>query len=457
MGELTELLARMRAFYRSGATRPIAARVAALRRLKQAIREAEPAIRAAMYGDFGKCGFDAFATELLMVYEEIDAAVKGLRRWSRPRRVAPGLVNFPARARVIPEPLGTALILSPWNYPFLLAVGPLVGAVAAGNCVVLKPSAKTPRTATEISRILGKCFPGEWVSACQGGHDLSDALLAQRFDLIFFTGSAAVGRRVLERAAQHLTPVILELGGKSPCIVDASADPERAARRIAWGKFTNAGQTCVAPDYVLAHRSVLQPLVTALCRQVQSRYYDGEGLSPDYPRIITADNYDRLMSYLAAGRAACGGWGERESLRIAPTILIDVKPDSAVMLEEIFGPILPVLPFDALDEALAFVNERPKPLALYAFGEDQRVVARILAQTSSGGGCVNDTLMHIAAPSLPFGGVGESGMGKYHGRYSFDAFSNLRCVLFKGKRELSLRYPPHAPQQVERMRRLLRQ
>ncbi len=289
MGELTELLARMRAFYRSGATRPIAARVAALRRLKQAIREAEPAIRAAMYGDFGKCGFDAFATELLMVYEEIDAAVKGLRRWSRPRRAAPGLVNFPARARVIPEPLGTALILSPWNYPFLLAVGPLVGAVAAGNCVVLKPSAKTPRTATEISRILGKCFPGEWVSACQGGHDLSDALLAQRFDLIFFTGSAAVGRRVLERAAQHLTPVILELGGKSPCIVDACPRIRNAPPGASPGaSLPMRAKPALRADYVLAHRSVLQPLVTAALPASPKPLLRWRGLvaglSPDHHR-----------------------------------------------------------------------------------------------------------------------------------------------------------------------------
>lgn len=451
-----ELLNRLKAYFSSGQTLEIEIRLLYLKKLKAAVLRHEQDILDALYEDFGKCAFDTFSTEVFQVLEEIDAFLRHLKGWTRPKRVFPGAVHFPAVGRIYKQPYGVVLVISPWNYPFMLAMAPLVGAVAAGNCVILKPSAQTPRTAEVIEMIVKETFPSDYVSVCCGGHEQSDRLLALPFDFIFFTGSPGVGKHIMKCAAEHLTPVVLELGGKSPCIVDATADLDKAAKRIVWGKFINAGQTCVAPDYLLVQQSVKAELIARMKHYIETFYYQDGKLSDDFPRIISERHFERLSALQNCGKVVCGGTFDRESLRIAPAILEGVSPDSAVMEEEVFGPLLSVMEYETLDQAIAFVSARPKPLALYYFSRDRRSIRQMLKYTSSGGGCINDTIMHVASEKLPFGGVGNSGMGKYHGRYSFDTFSNTRSILHKSpKREIGLKYPPHEKGKVVRMKKML--
>jgi aldehyde dehydrogenase (NAD+) len=434
---------RQRAFFQAGATRSVEFRRAQLERLAGALARHEGALLSALQADLGKSPGQGYASEFGLVQMEIRHALRNLRRWAAPQRRRTPWFVAPARGWVQSEPFGVALILGPWNYPVQLLLAPLVSAIAAGNCAVLKPSELAPRTAEAITELIRDCFDEESVAVVTGGADVAEALLRQRFDKIFFTGSTRVGRLVMAAAAKHLTPVTLELGGKCPAIVCADAPVALAARRIAWGKFMNAGQTCVAPDFVLVSRHAREPFVTAMKQALQEFYGDAPEGCRDYGRIVNQAHFERLVHYLRDGKAVHGGRHEAKDLFIAPTILTDVSPDAAVMQEEIFGPILPVLEFDTLDEALALLRDRPTPLALYAFTRDSATEARLLANARSGGACVNDVVSHMIGAGLPFGGLGESGMGAYHGRAGFEAFSHPRAVLRRATwLDTPFRYPP---------------
>ena len=434
----------LRAFYDSGATRSFFARKAALEGLLSGVIRHEEALLRAMEEDLGKSRFEGYMTEVGLVRDEICFQLKHLKKWMHPRRVPTPLTQFHAVSREVPEPYGLVLVMAPWNYPFQLALDPLVGALAAGNCVALKPSTTSARTCRLIGNILGEIFPPDYVSVFDGDHAQTAELLEYRFDHIFFTGGAAFGRTVMEKAAAHLTPVTLELGGKSPCVVDRTADLDTAARKIAWGKLLNAGQTCIAPDYLLVHRDVKEELLEKF-RRYAMHFYGGDfRRSAAYPRIISDRAFTRLQSYIdTAERIVWGGEYDASERFIAPTLIDSPDPGSPLMQEEIFGPILPVMTFDDTESAADFINAREKPLALYYFGRKADGL-RLIGRTASGGACINDTIIHIANPRLPFGGTGDSGMGRYHGRFSFDTFSNLRAVAVSRRRtDLPLRYPPY--------------
>jgi len=391
------------------------------------------------------------------VLDEIRFARRRLRRWASPKRVRTPLVHFPAASVIYPEPFGVSLVVAPWNYPFQLAVAPLAAAVAAGNCVVVKPSEFSWRTASTLAGIVGRAFDPAHVAVVQGDAEVSRALLDERFDKIFFTGSTRVGKIVMAAAARQLTPVTLELGGKSPCIVAADANMTTAARRIAWGKFLNAGQTCVAPDYLLVHESVKEPLIEAIEASVKAFFGANPRQSPDYPRIINEDHFKRLTGLLRSGRILMGGVSDAEDRYIAPTVVDRVGWNDPVMEEEIFGPLLPVLSFSTLDEAVTSVNRRPKPLALYYFGKGSAGRQQVIDQISFGGGCINDVLLHLATPHLPFGGIGQSGMGSYHGKAGFDAFSHFKSILKRTAfPDAPLRYPPFSQWKMRLIKLLLR-
>ena len=441
--DFTASVQRQRAFFQTGATRPLEFRRAQLERLASALERCESALLSALQADLRKSPFQGYATEAGLVRMELRHALRQLRRWAAPSRRGTPWFVAPARGWVQREPLGVALILGPWNYPVQLLLTPLVSAIAAGNCAVLKPSELAPRTAEAIAALLRDCFEEQFVCVATGGADVAEALLAERFDKIFFTGSTRVGRVVMAAAAKHLTPVTLELGGKCPAIVCADAAVELAARRIAWGKFMNAGQTCVAPDFVLVNRDVRERFVAALGKSLAEFYGVDARASADYGRIINAGHFERLLNFLKDGTVAQGGALDAKDLFIAPTILTGVSPDAPAMQEEIFGPILPVIDFDTLDGALALLRERPTPLALYLFTRDRGTERRVLAEARSGGVCVNDVVSQMIGTGLPFGGLGESGMGAYHGHAGFEAFSHPRAVLRRATwLDLPFRYPP---------------
>ncbi len=441
------LIARQRQFFLTGATRPQAYRQDQLRRLQTAIESQEAALLDALCADLRKPPQEAYTSEIGFVLSDIRHALKHLPAWMKPQRRRLPLLAWPGRAAVHPEPFGVALIIGPWNYPFQLLFSPLVGAIAAGNCAVLKPSEFAPHTAAVITQLIADTFPPEYLAVVEGDRQVAEALLREKFDTIFFTGSTTVGRAVMAAAAKHLTPVTLELGGKSPVIVCADAPLDVTARRIAWGKFMNAGQTCVAPDFVLVDRRIRQSLVDALHRAVREFYGDDPQQSPDYGRIINRRHFDRLSAFVP---------GDATGLYIPPMILTDVAWDAPVMEEEIFGPILPVLDFDALDEVLAKLRDRPTPLALYLFTNDRATQERVVAGTRSGGVCINDTVVHITGKELPFGGLGESGLGAYHGKASFDCFSHRRSVVRRATLlDFRFRYPP-PKLSLARLRKLYR-
>lgn len=441
--DFTPLIARQRTHFQSGATLPQEFRRAQLRKLLTLLEAHQGDLLAALQRDLRKSPQEAYTSELGFVLSEIRYALRHLAKWMKPARCRAPLLAWPARGSIRPEPYGLALIIGPWNYPLQLLLAPLVGAIAAGNCVVLKPSEFAPETAGVIGRIIGTAFSEEFIAVVQGEQATAEALLQQRFDTIFFTGSTATGRAVMTAAARHLTPVTLELGGKCPCIVAADAPLALTARRIVWGKFMNAGQTCVAPDHVLVDQRVAGAFLAAAKQALRDFYGADPQQSPDYGRIINRRHFDRLSRYLGDGEMAHGGRIDADDLYMEPTVLTDVSWASPVMQEEIFGPILPVLEFSGLDEVLAKLRERPTPLALYLFSADRAVQERVLVGSRSGGVCLNDTVTQILGKELPFGGLGESGMGAYHGRASFDCFTHRRSVL---RRSLALdppfRYPP---------------
>jgi len=441
---MAAIVQQQRDFFRTGKTKDLKFRIQQLQILRQAIVDHQPEILAALQADLGKPQFEAYATEI-SVLREIDYALRHIRRWAKPRRVSVGFDQFPAAASIQPEPLGVVLIIAPWNYPFQLLIWPLVGAIAAGNCALLKPSELAPHTSSVISKLIGQVFDPAYIAAIEGGAETSQALLDEPLDHIFFTGGTAIGKIVMAAAAKHLTPVTLELGGKSPCIVDTEVQLEYTAKRIVWGKFLNCGQTCIAPDYLLVDRHIKPALIDALQAAITEFYGGNPAESPDYGRLLSTRHFDRLEPLLHSGRLVAGGKTSRDDRYIAPTLLDQVTWSDAVMQEEIFGPILPVLEYEEIEEAIEQINARPKPLALYFFSRNPALQQRILQATASGGVCINDTVMQVGVPELPFGGVGASGMGSYHGKASFDTFTHYKSVLSKSFRlDLKWRYPPYA-------------
>jgi aldehyde dehydrogenase (NAD+) len=441
---LKQALQQQQAFFATGQTKDVGYRKAMLQRLANAVVQEQDTISQALATDFHKPAFETYATETAIVLSEIKFILKYLDKWAKPRKVKPSLLNFPSKDFIYAEPYGVSLVMGAWNYPFQLTLSPLIGSMAAGGCTILKPSELTPATSQLIAELIKKHFPPEYITVVQGGPEVSQALLQLSFDKIFFTGSTAVGKLVAQAAASQLIPVTLELGGKSPCLVDETANLQVAAQRIVWGKFLNAGQTCVAPDYVLVQENVKGQLLEQLKKAILQFYTPNPQQSPDYARIINDRHFERLQKLLQQGTIFHGGQTDAQQRYVAPTLLTDVTWDQPVMQEEIFGPLLPVLTFKTLPEALHQINQREKPLALYFFSSDRAAQEMVLAQTSSGGACINDTLSHLANPHLPFGGVGASGQGNYHGKASFEAFSHQKSVLKKSFwPEVNLRYPPY--------------
>lgn len=440
---ISALAAAQKTYFRSGATLPEAFRRTMLRRLDAALANWEKRLCDALWTDLHKSPEEAFLTEISIVRGEIRSHLGHLGKWMRPEPRPTPLKLLPSKSRIVSEPLGQALIVAPWNYPVQLLLNPLVGAISAGCTALLKPSPYTPHVAKTIEGLISEIFDEQYVAVVQGDREVNTLLFGMRWDAIFFTGSPALGRIVMAAAAKNLTPVVLELGGKSPCIVDRGANIEVAARRIAWGKTLNAGQTCIAPDYLLIHRPLQEPFTEAFARALQRLHGDDAQQSPHYVRLVNDRAFERVAGYLAQGKVLIGGRTDAADRYIEPTLLAEVDPASPVMQEEIFGPVLPMLPFDDIGEAVALVNDREKPLALYYFGPE-KAGREVLLRTSSGGACLNDVIMQIANDRLPFGGVGNSGMGRYHGRDSFDAFSHRRGVVESPARfDLPFRYPPY--------------
>ena len=430
-------------YFQSGATLPLEFRLAQLRSLYRGIKRFEPQILEALRSDLGKSAEESYMSEIGMCLTEIRHTARHLREWSRPQRVPTPLMHFPGSSRIVREPRGVCLIIAPWNYPFLLAVGPMISAIAAGNCVTLKPSEYAPATAAVLEKMLDVCFEERFCRTVTGGAEVSAAETARPYDMIFFTGSTAVGRKVMAAAAQNLTPVVLELGGKSPCIVDETADLPVAAARIIWGKCLNSGQTCVAPDYVLVARSRKDALIREMEKAICRFYGEDPCEYSAYPRIVNERHFDRLAAMLPEDPAV-GGRVDRESLKIEPTLIETTLNDqSPLMTEEIFGPLLPIVPYDNIHEALGYILSRPRPLALYLFSRNRKLQRRVVETIPFGGGCINDTISHITTPYLPFGGTGDSGMGAYHGRCGYETFTHAKSILSKPFRpDLPVRYPP---------------
>ena len=439
-----DIVQRQRQFFRTGATLPVSFRREMLQRLLDAVNRREAEIGAALAADLGKSGYESFMCETGLVRGEISWMLRHTGRLARERTVPTPLAQFAARSFRKFSPYGNVLIMSPWNYPVLLTLDPLADAIAAGNTAVVKPSAYAPATSALLAKMVGELFPPEYVAVVTGGREENAALLEEKFDFIFFTGSQSVGREVLRHAAEHLTPTALELGGKSPCIVDETAKLALAARRIVFGKYLNCGQTCVAPDYILCHRDVKDQLVELICKEVRRQYGEEPLQNPDYGRIVNEKHFNRLLGLIDPAKTVLGGQSSPDTLQIAPTVLDGVTESDPVMGEEIFGPILPVLTFDRFEELYDRLSGGPKPLALYLFSQNRPRVREAAARFQFGGGCVNDVVIHLATSAMGFGGVGESGMGAYHGRAGFEAFSHCKSVVDKKTwMDLPMRYQPY--------------
>lgn len=443
MTDYNMVLESQRKYFRSGETKDVTFRIKQLVRMYQWINMNEEIIMYALKKDLNKSPFEAYATEIGIIKEELRYTIKNLKKWSKTKCVKTPITQFPAKSFIYQEPYGIVLIMSPWNYPFQLTIAPLIGAISGGNCAVLKPSAYSANTSAVICRMIKEVFSPSYVDVIQGGRVENEALLNQKFDYIFFTGSGDVGKIVLEKAAKNLTPVSLELGGKSPCIVDETADIKLAAKRIIWGKLLNAGQTCVCPDYILVHRDVKEKLIKQMERMICKMYGKDPINSPDYPKMINEKHFLRVKGLLEGESIVTGGNVNESTLQIAPTILDNITWNSPIMQEEIFGPILPILVFDALSDVVQWVNTKPKPLALYFFTKNKERENYVLSNISYGGGCINDTIVHLGTSHLPFGGIGASGMGAYHGKASFDTFSHGKSIMKKSLLiDIPLRYAP---------------
>jgi aldehyde dehydrogenase (NAD+) len=446
----------LRSTFESGATRPLAWRRRQLEQMNRMLAENEAEFLEALRTDLGKPEVEGYMTDLAFVASEVELMIKNLKKWNRPERVGTPIVTMPAKSQLIPEPLGVVLVIAPWNYPVQLLLVPAASAIAAGNCVVMKPSEVSSATSAVLARLVPKYMDPAAVAIVEGGVPETTELLAQRFDHIFYTGNGTVGRVVMAAAVANLTPVTLELGGKSPVIVDESANLRVAARRVAWGKWLNAGQTCVAPDYVMVAESKYDAFLEQLRIAIEEFYGSDPHLSDDYGRIVSPRHFDRLESLMAGGTPAVGGDTKSDERYIAPTVLVDVDLESQLISEEIFGPLLPIIPMASVAESISFINARPHPLALYVFAENRNVVDTVLARTTAGGVTVNGTIMHLTNPNLPFGGVGESGMGGYHGKSGVRLFQHLKPVLNRSTRmDPSLTYPPYTARKAKIFRRVL--
>jgi len=444
MNHFTEILQKQRTFFATGKTKEVNFRVESLKKMEKWICSHDENIMAALKADLNKPPFEAYATEVGTVLDELRFTLKHISSWNRPKRVMSNLKNFPSSGRIYSEPYGVTLIMSPWNYPFMLTITPVIAAISAGNCALVKPSAYSPATSSLIAGMVAELFNAGHVTVVEGGREENRMLLDECYDLIFFTGSTSVGKTVMQAAAQHLTPVILELGGKSPCIVDETANIKIAAKRIVWGKFVNAGQTCVAPDYILVHDSVKQKLIDQMKVSIRAMYGEKPHENTDYPKIINEKHFHRLLGLLQGEEIVTGGKSNAATLQIEPTLLDNVGWNAPVMNEEIFGPLMPLLTFSNMEQAVKMVNDRPKPLSAYLFTSNKKAERYFLRNLSFGGGCINDTIVHLSVSRLPFGGVGASGMGGYHGKAGFDAFTHYKSVLHKSRYiDIPLRYPPY--------------
>lgn len=442
--EIRQIVEKQRQYFKSGTTLDVKNRIAALKKLQSCILKNESAINQALKADLGKSGFESYMCETGMVLSELSYMIKHIRKFSKEKRVPSLLAQFPSRSFKKPSPYGVTLIMSPWNYPFLLTIDPLVDAIAAGNTAVIKPSAYSPATSQVIKTILEECFEKDYVAVITGGRAENTCLLNEHFDYIFFTGSQAVGKEIMKHAATHLTPVTLELGGKSPCIVEKTANLKLAAKRIVFGKYLNCGQTCVAPDYIYCDKSIKDTLVKEIQKQVLQQYGSAPLENKDYGKIINEKHFNRILGLVEKEKVVLGGNSNPETLQIAPTVMDNVTFEDAVMQEEIFGPIMPILTYDSLDEAIEKINSMAHPLALYIFTNNKAVAKKVTAECGFGGGCINDTIIHLATSAMGFGGFGESGMGSYHGKSGFDAFSHYKSIVDKKTwLDLPMRYQPY--------------
>ena len=442
--EIANLLEKQRAYYRSGATLPVKFRIEQLKTLYNAIKKYQTEINDALKEDLGKSHYEGFMCESGFVLTEISYMIKHIKKFAKRKTVHTPLAQFHSHSYKQPIPFGNVLIMSPWNYPFLLTIDPLANALAAGNTAIVKPSAYSPATSKIVKKIIDECFLPEYVAVVEGGRAENTALLDQKFDFIFFTGSQTVGKEVLRRAAEHLTPVVLELGGKSPCIVDASANIPLAAKRIVWGKYLNCGQTCVAPDYILCEKSIKDEFVKAVTQEIKKQFGDEPLENKNLGKIINEKHFARLCSLIDENKVIIGGNTNPDTCQIAPTVMDNVTYDDAIMGEEIFGPIMPIITFDSFDTVVDELKAKDKPLALYLFTSDKKHIKRVTGELSYGGGCINDVIIHLATSEMGFGGVGESGMGKYHGKEGFDTFSHYKAIVDKNTwLDLPMRYQPY--------------
>lgn len=453
--DINKLVMLQRQYYNTGKTRDISFRLEKLKRLKSVVLENEEKILLALKKDLNKSNFEGFMTEVGMFYSELDFAIKNIRKWGKTKRVKSSMVNFPSVSKIIPQPYGVTLIMSPWNYPFQLALIPLVWSVAAGNCVILKTSEYSVSTSGIVKEIIKKIFSKEYVAVVQGGQEESEKLLLERFDYIFFTGSTNVGKIVMKSASEYLTPTTLELGGKSPCIILKDADIDLTAKRLTWGKLINAGQTCVAPDYVLVHEDRKDELIEKIKYYIIKYFGDNPCNNEQFPKIMNERHFNRIVSLIDIDKVVYGGDYNNEKLKIEPTIVNDVTWDDNIMKEEIFGPIFPILIYKDLDEVVQEIIQRPNPLALYIFTKDKKLENKILEMIPAGGCCINDTITHIATNYLPFGGVGESGMGSYHGKAGFDTFTHYKSVLKKLKLDIPIRYAPYNDKLIKILKKIM--
>jgi len=442
--DIKKLVKANRIFFDSGKTKELSFRIKQLKLLKTIIEDKEDKITQALKEDLHKPPLTSFATEIGLVIKEIDLLLKKIKFWSKPEKVKTSLMHFWSRSYIYKEPYGVVLIFAPWNYPFQLLLLPLVGAIAAGNTVILKPSEFAPATSAIVSQLIQNNFSQDYIKVIEGEAEVSKSLLRENFDYIFFTGSKQVGKKVMKAAAENLTPVTLELGGKSPCIINEDANIDLAARRIVWGKFLNAGQICVAPDYLLLHRQIKDEFLQKAKEYIKEFFGEKPENSPDYCRIINEKHFDKLLNLMKEGEIITGGKSNRDELYLAPTIIDKIEWDDLVMQEEIFGPILPVIEFHDITKIINRIKDRPNPLALYIFSKNKNLQNRLLEELRFGGGCINDTIIHVSSPYLPFGGIGESGMGVYHGQSSFETFTHKKSIIKKTTLfDLPLRYPPY--------------
>lgn len=455
--KIEKIVERQRKFFSTDRTKELRFRLEALNRLEMSIKEHEEDINAALKKDLNKSAFESYMTEVGMTLAELSYVKKNLPFWNMKNWKLSPLAQFHADSFTVSEPYGVVLVMSPWNYPFMLCMEPLIGAIAAGNCCVLKPSAYAPTVSKVVSDVIRDAFPGKYVAVVEGGRKENTELLEQRFDYIFFTGGVTVGKMVMKKASRNLTPVTLELGGKSPCIVTRDAKLSLAAKRLVFGKFLNSGQTCVAPDYLLIDERVKEEFLAYVVYWIEKMLGKEPLDNPDYPKMINEKHYQRVLNLIKGEKICCGGYGNQDTLQITPTVLEDVSWDAPVMQEEIFGPVLPVLTFKTLDEAIEKVKEREKPLALYLFTQRKDVEEKVLRTLSFGGGCINDTIIHLATSRMGFGGVGNSGMGSYHGKKSYETFSHEKSIVKKHTWiDLPIRYMPYTKGKEMLLRMFLR-